>query len=209
MWQTRAFRASEEPANKRSGKPLPYRKYRPQDWQQWQYNKNDETYKLLLSSRRQHKKKVTVTVPIEQKEDQEGGETATTSVSASPVLQNWFNSIERSAQVAVGMLVEEALTASLVPLAQAHVERCRYLDAEQAFDEWTLPPTEAILRIPNGGSTWLPSATKPITSGKKTPQAIRVDIVDNWCKARGLDHDEIRNNMDVFSRLLPCPPSAL
>ncbi|KAG7363020.1 hypothetical protein IV203_026380 [Nitzschia inconspicua] len=102
-----------------------------------------------------------------------------------------------SAAVVVGMAVEDAITASLLPLAGLHVLRCRALEhmaetedsdsfpaecnkiqtavhpvtgesvtlnmeqiawkTENAFDEWTLPPDEAIMKLLEQGLTSNPS----------------------------------------------------
>ncbi|KAG7341870.1 hypothetical protein IV203_006962 [Nitzschia inconspicua] len=102
-----------------------------------------------------------------------------------------------SAAVAVGMAVEDAITASLFPLAGLHVLRCRALEhmaetedsdsfpaecnkiqtavhpitgesvtlnmeqiawkTENAFDEWTLPPDEAIMKLLEQGLTSNPT----------------------------------------------------
>mmetsp|Transcript_25605 Transcript_25605/g.54425 ORF Transcript_25605/g.54425 Transcript_25605/m.54425 type:complete len:353 (+) Transcript_25605:118-1176(+) len=80
--------------------------------------------------------------------------------------------MDASAYVAVGMAVEEMLTAALMPLAEAHVERCRRLERwkgrdraaakegsrarkrmaeEDPFDAWTLPPAEAVARLGRDG----------------------------------------------------------
>jgi hypothetical protein len=71
---------------------------------------------------------------------------------------------DQSALVAVGIAVEEMITASLHGLAQLHVLRCQelqaredmrpliseaapYSDAESSYEAWTLPPEEAILKL--------------------------------------------------------------
>lgn len=79
-----------------------------------------------------------------------------------------LDSFDTSASVAVGMLLEEMITANLLPLAEAHVRRCRQLEEgeanleqrlktekyyltsihdNQSFREWTLPPEEAIFNV--------------------------------------------------------------
>ena len=77
-------------------------------------------------------------------------------------------SCDTSALVAMGMVLEEAITANLLPLAEYHVQRCRALEQQEeeyelqqeaagillplqyereSFHQWTLPPEEAILNI--------------------------------------------------------------
>jgi hypothetical protein len=72
-----------------------------------------------------------------------------------------------SALVAIGMILEEMITASMLPLAGLHVRRCRELegttetvnldnhsgqksattDTVDSFHEWTLPPEEAVMKL--------------------------------------------------------------
>lgn len=76
--------------------------------------------------------------------------------------------MDSSAYVAIGMAVEEALTMALMPLAEAHVDRCRRLEREESskcretthllwskgldpYHEWTLPPGEAIAELASNG----------------------------------------------------------
>ncbi|KAL7551731.1 hypothetical protein ACHAWF_014916 [Thalassiosira exigua] len=91
-------------------------------------------------------------------------------VEISPSLSNVAMAMDTSAHVAVAMAAEEALTAELLPLAQAHVRRCRRLerkgkgrkpgqapvkgfaDGTDPFHAWTLPPGEAIAILARDGS---------------------------------------------------------
>lgn len=86
--------------------------------------------------------------------------------------QPWQNvlveSCNTSCLVAMGMVLEEAMTANLLPLAELHVQRCRAMEEQEAkyeeqqeergvplpvnyeresFHQWTLPPEEAILNV--------------------------------------------------------------
>ncbi|KAL9187220.1 hypothetical protein ACHAXT_001323 [Thalassiosira profunda] len=82
-----------------------------------------------------------------------------------------LESMSTSAHVATGMAVEEALTMALMPLAEAHVARCRRLQRgkrttgsrkegrpstrrrdDDPFHAWTLPPAEAIAALAREGS---------------------------------------------------------
>jgi hypothetical protein len=73
-----------------------------------------------------------------------------------------FECFDQSALVALGMVLEESITSSLMPLARAHVARCRRLEEEESknvatttaaresltsFREWTLPPAEAVAQL--------------------------------------------------------------
>jgi len=81
--------------------------------------------------------------------------------------------MDASAYVAIGMAVEEVFTSALMPLAEAHVERCRRLERQKdkergtksdvtttetrtprkglnsadPFDSWTLPPSKALVQL--------------------------------------------------------------
>jgi hypothetical protein len=73
-----------------------------------------------------------------------------------------YRQFDQSALVSLGICLEEMMTASLLPLACAHVRRCRALEEEEEQQEgtnddgaaredvltaWTLPPEEAILKL--------------------------------------------------------------
>ena len=78
--------------------------------------------------------------------------------------------MDTSAYVAVGMAVEEVLTMALMPLAEAHIERCRRLERQKncdatatepcarkiptmdPFHSWTLPPAEAMVQLARDGA---------------------------------------------------------
>jgi hypothetical protein len=79
---------------------------------------------------------------------------------------NIFECFDLSALVALGMVLEESITASLLPLARVHVARCRRLEEQEQevsskrttaacaresrhslFKEWTLLPAEAVAKL--------------------------------------------------------------
>eukprot|EP00970_Alexandrium_tamarense_P002706 scaffold377_cov193-Alexandrium_tamarense.AAC.15 len=72
----------------------------------------------------------------------------------------WSN-FDPSALVSMGVAVEEMMTSALMPLAKAHVLRCRRLETEQStfnldrskgsFTAWTLTPSEAVTELENDG----------------------------------------------------------
>mmetsp|Transcript_32944 Transcript_32944/g.46800 ORF Transcript_32944/g.46800 Transcript_32944/m.46800 type:complete len:161 (+) Transcript_32944:71-553(+) len=55
--------------------------------------------------------------------------------------------IDISGRVALGVVVENALVASFLSLAHQHVKRCRSIPIHDSFDEWAIPPEEAILKL--------------------------------------------------------------
>mmetsp|Transcript_30452 Transcript_30452/g.55263 ORF Transcript_30452/g.55263 Transcript_30452/m.55263 type:complete len:134 (+) Transcript_30452:246-647(+) len=80
------------------------------------------------------------------------------------------DNMDTSAYVAVGIAVEEVLTMALMPLAEAHIERCRRLERQKncdatatdpcarkiptmdPFHSWTLPPAEAMVQLAKDGA---------------------------------------------------------
>lgn len=154
-----------------------------------------------------------------------------------------------SAGVAMGMYLEECITASLLPLAGLHVLRCRALAAmesaetefgvanarstthpitgekveldmnnhirwkeEESFQEWTLPPEEAILKLMEQGVLsndalyqFVPNASRFCTStgsGEVLHPGSSIDIASlaNLCK---VDPSVISANREIFNIFLP------
>lgn len=98
-------------------------------------------------------------------------------IAANAKEKRLFERCHHSAAVAIGMLAEEMLTATLLPLAAQHVQRCRQLESsssemlltdvrssssssissteadaerrarEHVFQEWTLPPEEVLANL--------------------------------------------------------------
>ncbi len=85
-------------------------------------------------------------------------------------LKNLHSSFDETALVCLGMLIEECMNVSLLPLARDHVLRCRMLESlkkdnedgstiniglkesnctssDNPFAQWTLPPDEAIVQL--------------------------------------------------------------
>ena len=103
-----------------------------------------------------------------------------------------------SAYVAVGMAVEEALTARLMPLAKAHFQRCRILErkahdlaeclreesitkiqslqkkflqkklAGAILDVWTLPPEDVVMQLARDGTVKGNDALSSLLLGRKS-----------------------------------------
>lgn len=164
-----------------------------------------------------------------------------------------YESFHHSAAVAVGILAEEMMTATLLPLAQRHVKRCRQLESkitdvvihststeadhelarvvqrarDHVFQEWTLPPEEAIVNLlfpvptttPATDDPWcregLARARPPTKSS--VPGALGTSFLLNmpepgareriafsvWCRSHQLDSKFVQDNMDLFGVLLP------
>lgn len=165
-----------------------------------------------------------------------------------------------SAMVAIGMLVEEMVTASLLPLAGLHVLRCRELEEassdepiavnrqsslhpvsgkvvqtlqpskfrkeDNAFQEWTLPPEEALHKLymdgrfqPDDFPTVLPPTCtitprfrrdKAMRLGTSTSPELECLIATNkFVYTHHLSQDLVKDNMDFFGLLMGLDPSPL
>ena len=146
-------------------------------------------------------------------------------------------SLAESGEVAAGMALEDMVTAALLPLAELHVLRCRELEtktprkgtkrrrcpvtegeidietsllhpSETSFQQWTLPPEEAILKLleqgvlPEGGVDLIPSATRCLCDPSKVPATNST----NWTKLRletlKMGNQLVRNNPAFMSAFL-------
>lgn len=178
-WQTQHFLMS--------GVGLPTKQ---QNWQKykrldqhksfWAYNSDDENYQWIKKNWKPTTS-VEITVPVPSRK---------TLVTTEPI------PLDISARVALGMVIEELLTDSLMPLARHHVARCRRKD--NAIDDWTMPVEEAIIASENASP--LPSSL-PV-EGQADPE-----LVTKWCESRGLDAFFVQSNMHLYSKLLPCAPA--
>jgi hypothetical protein len=122
-----------------------------------------------------------------------------------------WESFDTSAMVSLGMVVEEMMTAMLLPLASQHVARCRSLEEADAFQAWTLPPEEALDRILiasqqrdlscAGLVSSLPATrtTRSMAFNDSTSQ----QALEAWLTAHNLDLDFVQSNKELFNLLLP------
>lgn len=120
-----------------------------------------------------------------------------------------WESFDDSSLVALGMVWEEMLTASLLPFAEEHVQRCRRLgqdDNNAAFDEWTLPPDEAILKLsrfaPRTFTGGLPTA-RPLTRTCHNENTSVVEDVKLWCNSHGISLDTAQKAWHIYKLFLP------
>jgi len=124
-------------------------------------------------------------------------------------IETLYNSFDQTALIAFGMLVEEIMTATLLPLAQAHVARCRRLQKEDsesktvgdrvprtspAHAEFILPADEALLNLiysPEADQAAMASAAPP-SRKRKHPSIEASMLVDHttasqqWIEKQGL-----------------------
>lgn len=209
------------------------------DWQQWDHDSEDETYQSLLQNKPVDH--VTIHVPQRPKKKiKSSNNSETSSVAKNSRL---YHSMDDSALVALGMVWEDMVTALLMPLARQHVARCRRLEQEKIassgrssnesqaegsadpFQEWTLPPEQAIWRLAQEGvKSELPSALPPTRiSSQYFDRESTVDeflvnrmgsadqrqqqAVDNWCSTHELQLAFVRSNMDLYGTMLPVAPT--
>jgi hypothetical protein len=80
----------------------------------------------------------------------------------------FYERFHHSAAMAIGMFMEEMITATLLPLAQQYVQYCRHHhDTDGANNDgrmWTLPPEEAIMKLYND-SNWNQNSTNSHVGG--------------------------------------------
>jgi hypothetical protein len=125
VWESHTFLASSDS----SGDEKAFKtKYKPKDWQQWEYDAEDETYLATKELLKKRRRLLTVHVPCPiskcDRRTNKGPRKRTASVKKSFL----YKSFDDSALIALGIAWEEMITASLLPLARQHVERCRRLE---------------------------------------------------------------------------------
>jgi hypothetical protein len=236
-WMPRAFLTT---ADSLDAKPVSKRRHR-KEWQQWDYDSEDETYQRLKTSHDNNH--VTLHVPCPAKKEKPENKAGTKSNNGRTHL---YESMDTSALVALGMVWEDAITASLLPLARQHVARCRRLEQQKLselrstndmsnrseeearmdpFQEWTLPPEQAIWRLAQEGvNSELPSSLPPTRVSNQcfdrtssvnemlvnrfgTEDQREQRAVDNWCRSRNLDPTFVDNNMDLYGVVLSHAPT--
>jgi len=219
------------------------KRHKRKDWQQWEYDSGDETYQSLKDKGKSH---VTIHVPRPHRKQVKSNEKEKAKQKDSNSNESrMYHSLDDSALVALGMVWEGMITASLLPLARQHVARCRRLEQQRTedtasgevfkrseeedrmdpFQEWTLPPEQAIWRLAQEGvSSELASALPPTRVSNKvfdressmkemlvnrlgSTEQHKQQAVDDWCRTRDLDPAFVSNNMDLFGVLLPRAPS--
>ena len=230
-------------ADSLDAKPVSKKKQKRKDWQQWDYDSEDETYQRLKA--KHDNSHVTLHVPCPAKKEKPENKGAAKPDNGRTHL---YESMDTSALVALGMVWEDAITASLLPLARQHVARCRRLEQQKPsetaspspndmsnrsegearmdpFQEWTLPPEQAIWRLAQEDASSELSSTLPPTrvSNQCFDRASSVNemlvnrfgnreqreqqAVDNWCHSRNLDPTFVKNNMDLYGVVLPRAPT--
>ena len=175
-WKNHTYLSSADYTTGRSNTAVPQSNLKRLEWQTWDYDSQDETYQQFRSFK--PNRTVDVTIPFVRK-------VHVTETHMSDLLCT-------SGKVALGIVLEELLTSSLLPLAREHVKRCRALDEQMAFNEWALPPEEAILKTRIGAAS--------LGSAQNVTQ--RSDF-DQWCASRNLDPTHVLKNKDLYGRVLP------
>jgi hypothetical protein len=146
----------------------------------WNYKSNDETYDFLKNLSKENKS-VTRKVP---------SSCAPLHVKKTPI------PLDISGRVALGMVIEEMITHSFLPLAKCHIASCRR--KADNFNELTMPLEEVILSS---------KRQFPLLSAIPVDCESKKDLSSTWCNSRGLDTFFVQKNMHLYSKLLPSPPS--
>jgi hypothetical protein len=133
------------------------------------------------------------------------------------------------------MIIQESLTAMLLPLAKRHVSRCRMMDKRKRLDvisnhqsfhdslvPWTVSPSEAIVNMARDIKTTNPPSyllssippTRTLDSnhesekqGDKTQDATY--FLNTWCQTHELDPLFVSKNMNLFHVFLTDTPPIL
>ena len=216
-WHSRTYLASSDTSDDEDRKSKPKYNQNRRAWQQWEYDDNDETYKAARELLKKRKRRVTLHVPGAAEEQRK-------------VKSHLYETLDDTALVALGMAWEEAITASLLPLARQHVARCRKLEETakdtnsittepdmDAFHQWTLPPEQAIWKLAQEevATPGIPSARPPtrihrpfesIARRRDHGESREQQAVLEWCQNHNLDPAFVQNNMDVYRTCIPCAP---
>lgn len=133
--------------------------------------------------------------------------------------QSLYREFDQSALVALGICLEETMTAALLPAAQAHVRRCRSIaDTEKLQTELTLPPEEAILKLrprdwEENVNTGLATA-RPATRAQPSKEVVdndastsnqqqaQQDALHRWLHSHDIDPDYFDKNRETYALLL-------
>jgi hypothetical protein len=233
VWESHTFLASSDSSDDEKTFKT---KYKPKDWQQWEYDAEDETYLATKKLVKKRKRLLTMHVPCPTSKFDPRTKKTHGKGRASVKKSCLYKSFDDSALVALGIVWEEMITASLLPLARQHVARCRRLEQNIAprssdvarldpFQEWTLPPEQAIWRLAREGVTAVLPSAHALARGHVFDRESSVNAslvkclgnseprkqqaVDDWCHTHGLDPPLVKSNMDIYGVFLPHPPTVL
>lgn len=169
-WRKRKIHPLERKRRKRrkQGKSKPKSKYRHcQPKWPWKHGYHDEDYQWLKKNFKPKEIPLTLPFPVRGK-------------------NNLSKTLDISGKVALGMVVEEVVTASLMPFARMHVASC--LKKEDNFNHWTIPPEEAILDCPE--TNHLPCLSD-------------ATAIQNWCLSRLHKYAFVKKNAHLYCKILP------
>lgn len=122
-----------------------------------------------------------------------------------------YREFDQSALVGLGICLEEMITASLFPLAQAHVRRCQSIDDPQTLhEEITLPPEEAILKLqpqdyglPTARPATHAEPSKMTNSFFRPPADVQAQrALHRWLTTHDIDFEFFDKNRDTYALLL-------
>jgi hypothetical protein len=125
--------------------------------------------------------------------------------------QELWECFDTSALVAMGVIFEEMLTATFLPLASWHVNRCRSLEGDDAFQEWTLPPAEAIMKLSecmpdNDTLTYflggLPTS-RQVSRTLYDTRPLPLKRAKQWCRLHGSSLEAAQSTWHIHRLFLP------
>jgi hypothetical protein len=153
-------------------------------------------------------------------------ETTVSEILSAQKRSDQWESFDQSALIAIGIALEEMITANLLPLAHLHVDRCRQLETvagneEKLFSsEWTLPPEEAVEKLVEKAKSQLEPgvclataypSTRSIISHAPGTSLLNQPLAESrnkdarlvWCRALGMESAFVKNNMETLRIFLP------
>lgn len=130
------------------------------------------------------------------------------------------NGFDQSALVSLGMIIEESITASFLPMARKHVQRCMEENTKgtknrnATMNQWTATPEECFLQVVNHKQSEdrvpiLPSMAPPVLSTMigqpdyvPTHRSLLVDEAESalqqWADSQDLSLSFIKKNYKLF-----------
>ena len=140
--------------------------------------------------------------------------TALIANEKSAKFDHLVGAFDQSSLVSLGICIEDILTASFLPLAEAHMRICKREDEiGEVSTRWTMPPEECILAIAKqeGQSkkkASLPTVSPPVLTavpGEKPQSILNLPLESDdtiatrdWAKSHNLSVAFMEDNKDLF-----------
>jgi hypothetical protein len=150
----------------------------------------------------------TITAPATTNEEQ-ATKSPKAVVEETLSLDDLYETMDFTALMGTGVAWEEVMTAHLLPLARAHVARCRRLEQRNhhgtAFHEWTLPPAEAIVQlareaIENNHSPIISNNPTTSNTSPATPSTSPNDSINHEIEPQNETSPAVETNDDSIGK---------